>query len=255
MKRRGLEPLTQVCILQILKESRVGPLGDGGMRRRKQEPPCAVGRDPEATVGGKKRATFRCVRGALQKNVVQGFDIGAAVARNVKQQVIRNSKMPLLPQSDFKILIRPRGGLDVATTGTVRLASAIYRAAEVPAQEAGQDTVCSNNRTTAKTSLSNAGCAAAPQEGPQRETPTEKVSWADAVTGKRVPTAKAGEKTPAKTETEIAKLTQAIQVLQKQIEHMQTQIRAKDELIELFQHAVKNGTDTEAMQETQEEPI
>ncbi|KAL1477651.1 hypothetical protein MTO96_035589 [Rhipicephalus appendiculatus] len=51
--------------------------------------------------------------------------------RNVKQQVI---------------VIRPRGGLDVVTTGTVRLASAIYRAANVPAHEAGEDTVCSNNR-------------------------------------------------------------------------------------------------------------
>ncbi|KAH7965073.1 hypothetical protein HPB49_003286 [Dermacentor silvarum] len=66
--------------------------------------------------------------------------------RNVKQQVIRNSKMPLLPRSDSKIVIRPRGGLDVATTGTMRLASAIYRAANVPAQETGEDTVCSNNR-------------------------------------------------------------------------------------------------------------
>ncbi|XP_049516754.1 splicing regulatory glutamine/lysine-rich protein 1-like [Dermacentor silvarum] len=84
---------------------------------------------------------------------------------------------------------------------------------------------------------------------------TEKVSWADAVTGKRAPTAKAGDKTRAKTETEIAKLTQAIQALQKQIEHMQTQIRAKDEFIEQLQHAVKSGTDTEAMQETQEELI
>ncbi|KAL1425353.1 hypothetical protein MTO96_019240 [Rhipicephalus appendiculatus] len=54
--------------------------------------------------------------------------------------------MPLLPRNDFKIVIRPRGGLDVATTGTVRLASAIYRAANVPAHEAGEDTVCSNNR-------------------------------------------------------------------------------------------------------------
>ncbi|KAL1484855.1 hypothetical protein MTO96_032335 [Rhipicephalus appendiculatus] len=66
--------------------------------------------------------------------------------RNVKQQVIRSSKMPLLPRNDFKIVIRPRGGLDVATTGTARLASAIYRAANVPAHQAGEDTVCSNNR-------------------------------------------------------------------------------------------------------------
>ncbi|KAH7964691.1 hypothetical protein HPB49_000587 [Dermacentor silvarum] len=66
--------------------------------------------------------------------------------RNIKQQVIRNSKMPLLPRSDLKIVIRPRVGLDVARTGTVRLASAIYPAANMPAQEAGEGTVCSNNR-------------------------------------------------------------------------------------------------------------
>ncbi|KAH7932911.1 hypothetical protein HPB49_004780 [Dermacentor silvarum] len=66
--------------------------------------------------------------------------------RNVKQQAIRNSKMPLLPRSYFKVVIRPRGDLDVATTGTVRLASAIYGAANVPAQEALENTVCSNNR-------------------------------------------------------------------------------------------------------------
>ncbi|KAH7979269.1 hypothetical protein HPB49_008912 [Dermacentor silvarum] len=186
--------------------------------------------------------------------------------RNVKQQVLRNSKMPLLPRSDFKIVIRPRGGLDVATTGTVRLASAIYRAANMPAQEAGEDTVCSNNRQniivvstlhathaakyrqleaitigdrrhevsayeTAPDYTQRRMRSRTPRRTTTRDTETtEKVSWADAVTGKRVPTAKAGDKTPAKTETEIAKLTQVIQALQKQIEQMQTQIRAKHEL-------------------------
>lgn len=400
--------------------------------------------------------------------------------RNVKQQVIRNSKMPLLPRSDFKVVIRPRGGLDVAATGTVLLASAIYRAANVPGQEAGEDTVCTNNRQNiivvstphathaakyrqleaitigdrrhevsayetapdytvkgiirgipleedaksihtnivharnpdalAAKRLSNTktvivafqgprvpsyvryggallrctlyrkqvdmchccgrlghrmdvcpnpqdkvcrGCDAlnpgpdhqcsprcklcggthmtadrncraryktpyvvtkrqwerhraneeaeavakatspagkprsrsrtrsrgrsrsrsrtpnprqqqqqrrsrsrTPRRTSTRDTETtEKVSWADAVTGKRAPTTKAGDKAPAKTETEVTKLTQAIQALQKQIEHMQTQIREKDDLIQQLQHAVKSGTDTEAMHETQEQPI
>ncbi|KAH7945401.1 hypothetical protein HPB49_010692 [Dermacentor silvarum] len=184
------------------------------------------------------------------------------------------------------IVIRPRGGLDVATTGTVRLASAIYRAANVPAQEAAEDTVCSNNRqniivvstphTTHATKYRQLEAITIsdrrhevsayetapdytvkgiirgiPLEEDANRTPrrtatrdtetTEKVSWADAVTGKRAATAKAGDKTPAKTETEIAKLTQAIQALQKQIEHIQTQIRAKDELIEQLQHAVNSA--------------
>ncbi|KAH7967324.1 hypothetical protein HPB49_023954 [Dermacentor silvarum] len=73
--------------------------------------------------------------------------------RDVKQQVIRNNKMTLLSGSDFKIVIRPRGGFDVATTGTMRLASAIYRAANVPAHVGRQGrTRCAP--TTAKTSFS-----------------------------------------------------------------------------------------------------
>ncbi|KAH7953806.1 hypothetical protein HPB49_012620 [Dermacentor silvarum] len=260
-----------------------------------------------------------------------------------KQQVIRNSKMSLLPQNDFKIVIPPKGGLDVATTGTVRLASAIYRVANVVAQEAGEDTVCSNNRQNilvvstphathaakyrqleaitigdrrhkvsayetapdytvkgiirgipleedakyggallrcalyrkqidmclccgrlghrmdvAAEEVEEAAKATSPagkfrsrsrtrnrghsrsrghtpdprqqrrvRSGTPRRTATrdtetaKKVSWADAVAGKRAPTTKAGDKAPAKTETEISKLTQAINAPQKQIEHMQ----------------------------------
>ncbi|KAH7939326.1 hypothetical protein HPB52_010967 [Rhipicephalus sanguineus] len=397
--------------------------------------------------------------------------------RNVRQQVIRNSKMPLLPRSDFKIVVRPRGGLDVATTGTVRRASAIYRAANAPAHEAGEDTVCSNNhqniivvstphathaakyrqlqaitvgyrrhevsayetapdytvkgiikgipleedaksihtnivharnpQALAAKRLSNTttvivafegprvptyvmyggallrcvlyrkqidmcrccgrlghrmdvcpnpqdkvcrGCDA-PNPGPDhqcsprcklcggthmtadrncraryktpyvvtkrqwgrrraaeeaeaaattgpagkprsrsrtrsqsrsrsrsrtpgpqqhqkrrarsrtpRGTPTgdtktaESVSFADAVKGKRAPNAEAGGKTPTKIETEIAQLTQAMQAMKRQIEHMQAQIRAKDELIQQLQSAANSETDPQAMQETQEEP-
>ncbi|KAH7947348.1 hypothetical protein HPB52_010478 [Rhipicephalus sanguineus] len=329
--------------------------------------------------------------------------------RNVRQQVIRNSKMPL-SNANFKIVVRPRGGLDVATTGTVRLASAIYRAANVPAHEAGEDTVCSNNhqniivgiikgipleedaksihtnivhalnpQALAAKRLSNTTTVIVAFEGPRvptyvryggallrcvlyrkqidmchccgrlghrmdvcpnpqdkvcrgcgvanpdpdhqcsprcklcggthmtadrncraryktpyvvtkrqwerrraaeeaeaaaatgpagkprsrsrtRRTPTgytktaESVSFADTVKGKRAPNAEAGGKTPTKIETEIAQLTQAMQAMKRQIEHMQAQIRAKDELIQQLQSAANSETDPQAMQETQEEP-
>ncbi|KAH7949431.1 hypothetical protein HPB49_009728 [Dermacentor silvarum] len=87
-------------------------------------------------------------------------------------------------------------------------------------------------------------CSRTPRT-PTRDTETtEKVRRQMRSRGKRAPTAKAGDKTPAKTETEINKLTQAIQAPQKQIEQMQTHIRAKDELIEQLLHFVKSSTDT-----------
>ncbi|KAL1486986.1 hypothetical protein MTO96_046723 [Rhipicephalus appendiculatus] len=75
---------------------------------------------------------------------------------------------------------------------------------------------------------------------------TDSVSFADAVKGKRAPTAEAGGKTDTKIETEITQLTQAIHTMQKQIERMQAQINAKDELIQL-QSAANSDTDPQAM--------
>ncbi|KAH7978566.1 hypothetical protein HPB49_005931 [Dermacentor silvarum] len=244
-------------------------------------------------------------RETAQSNTQNGAHSHTGEGANGNRQRSRQQQ-----RSDFKIVIRPRGGPDVGTTGTVRLASAIYREANVPAQEAGgghqleaitigdrrhevsayetapdytvkgiirgiplEEDAKSihtniihgrNPHDLAAKRLSNTKTATVVSEGPRvpsyvryggallpcalriprrtatRDTETtEKVSWADAVTGKRAPTAKAGDKTPA--ETEIAKLAQAIQALRKQIEHMQTQIRAKDELIEQLQHAVKSA--------------
>ncbi|KAH7968230.1 hypothetical protein HPB52_007043 [Rhipicephalus sanguineus] len=46
-----------------------------------------------------------------------------------KQQVLKADKMLALPRDHHKVVIRPRGGLNVAAVGIVRLASALYRAA------------------------------------------------------------------------------------------------------------------------------
>ncbi|KAL1466596.1 hypothetical protein MTO96_026575 [Rhipicephalus appendiculatus] len=52
--------------------------------------------------------------------------------------------MPALPRDHHKVVIRPRGGLNVATLGVVRLASALYRAASVSTQHATEDIICQN---------------------------------------------------------------------------------------------------------------
>lgn len=61
-----------------------------------------------------------------------------------KQQVLKAGKMPALPRDHHKVVIRPRGGLNVAAVGIVRLASALYRAASVSPQDATEDIICPN---------------------------------------------------------------------------------------------------------------
>ncbi|KAL1421947.1 hypothetical protein MTO96_003939 [Rhipicephalus appendiculatus] len=61
-----------------------------------------------------------------------------------KQQVLKAGKMPALPRDHHKVVIRPRGGLNAATAGVVRLASALYRAASVSSQDATEDIICPN---------------------------------------------------------------------------------------------------------------
>ncbi|KAH7938881.1 hypothetical protein HPB52_001821 [Rhipicephalus sanguineus] len=61
-----------------------------------------------------------------------------------KQQVFKAGKMPDLPRDHHKVVVRPRGGLNVPTVGIVRLASALYSAASVSPQDATEDIICPN---------------------------------------------------------------------------------------------------------------
>ncbi|KAL1480785.1 hypothetical protein MTO96_034655 [Rhipicephalus appendiculatus] len=54
--------------------------------------------------------------------------------------------MPALPRNDFKIVVRPKGGLNIAAIGAVRIASAVYRDAGVSDQDASEDIVCPNTQ-------------------------------------------------------------------------------------------------------------
>ncbi|KAH7949905.1 hypothetical protein HPB49_016622 [Dermacentor silvarum] len=60
------------------------------------------------------------------------------------RQIARSSRMPQLPRGDYKIIIRPRGGLRVADHGAARLATSIYHAAEIPREDQDEDTICTN---------------------------------------------------------------------------------------------------------------
>ncbi|XP_037505517.1 uncharacterized protein LOC119381836 [Rhipicephalus sanguineus] len=60
------------------------------------------------------------------------------------QQITKASRMPNLPRGDYKIIIRPRGGLRVAECGAVRLATSIYQAAAIPREAQDEDMICPN---------------------------------------------------------------------------------------------------------------
>ncbi|KAL1480628.1 hypothetical protein MTO96_050865 [Rhipicephalus appendiculatus] len=52
--------------------------------------------------------------------------------------------MPPLPKEHFRIIFRPRGGLDVRKTGPIRLGQAIFTAAGLGLEEVIQDIICPN---------------------------------------------------------------------------------------------------------------
>lgn len=64
---------------------------------------------------------------------------------NLISRITRASKMPRLPTGDFKIVIRPRGGLQLSKLSLTELDKAVYEAAEIPYEERETDTICPNN--------------------------------------------------------------------------------------------------------------
>lgn len=61
-----------------------------------------------------------------------------------KGRLLKKSRMPELPRSDMKIVIRPRGGLCVSEVTRVELSRALAAAAQVAAEEAREDVICPN---------------------------------------------------------------------------------------------------------------
>ncbi|KAH9374820.1 hypothetical protein HPB48_000339 [Haemaphysalis longicornis] len=66
-------------------------------------------------------------------------------ARKVTTRLSKAARLPVqLPRGETKIILRPRGGLNVARTEAKRLMLAIFKAAGTTMQESSQDTICTN---------------------------------------------------------------------------------------------------------------
>ncbi|KAH7959235.1 hypothetical protein HPB49_009468 [Dermacentor silvarum] len=60
-------------------------------------------------------------------------------------KINRASRMPRLPTRDYKIVIRPRGELQISQLSLTELDKAVYEAAEIRYEERDMDTICPNN--------------------------------------------------------------------------------------------------------------
>ncbi|KAM7298881.1 uncharacterized protein LOC121837101 [Ixodes scapularis] len=64
--------------------------------------------------------------------------------KNVRASAIKAARMPAMPLEENKIVIRPRGGLDITKIGTTTVATAILAAAKITTEENASDTICPN---------------------------------------------------------------------------------------------------------------
>ncbi|KAH7945246.1 hypothetical protein HPB49_008659 [Dermacentor silvarum] len=68
----------------------------------------------------------------------------SATISTARNSVIKASRMPALPQDDIKIVIRIRGGINIAKVGQLMVTKAICMAACIESNARSEDTICPN---------------------------------------------------------------------------------------------------------------
>lgn len=69
----------------------------------------------------------------------------ATFAQRVSARITRAARMPgIMPKEDIKIVMRPRGGLNIARIEANIIMSAVLTAAGTPRESAREDTICTN---------------------------------------------------------------------------------------------------------------
>lgn len=66
--------------------------------------------------------------------------------KNIRASVVKAARMPAMPLEESKIVVRPRGGLDIVKTGITTVAAAILAAAKITSEEGAADTICPNTQ-------------------------------------------------------------------------------------------------------------
>ncbi|KAH7947608.1 hypothetical protein HPB52_014311 [Rhipicephalus sanguineus] len=76
-------------------------------------------------------------------NVPRRVNKGAAPA-SVRKRLTAASRLPRLPTEHFRVIVRPRGGLDIKKTGHFKIAQALIAAAGLTSGEVEEDVICPN---------------------------------------------------------------------------------------------------------------
>ncbi|KAL1471691.1 hypothetical protein MTO96_039780 [Rhipicephalus appendiculatus] len=63
---------------------------------------------------------------------------------SVKKQLVKASRLPRLPEEHIRIIIRPRGGLDIKKVGDFKTSQAIAAATGLTANAMADDIICAN---------------------------------------------------------------------------------------------------------------
>lgn len=69
---------------------------------------------------------------------------GARTPAEVKKRIVAASRLPHLPREHYRIIVRPRGGLNVKNVSQIKVAQALALAAQLAPAEIADDIVCSN---------------------------------------------------------------------------------------------------------------
>ncbi|KAL1444768.1 hypothetical protein MTO96_045418 [Rhipicephalus appendiculatus] len=67
---------------------------------------------------------------------------GGARAAQMKGKLLKAGRMPRLPKEEAKVIVRPRGGLNMCRMEAPMIASALIRAAGIAESEAQGDAIC-----------------------------------------------------------------------------------------------------------------
>ncbi|KAL1468122.1 hypothetical protein MTO96_041678 [Rhipicephalus appendiculatus] len=62
----------------------------------------------------------------------------------IKNRVARASRMPYMPKDHFKIILRPRGGINISKMGSTKVGKAIIEAAGLGSDQTTSDIICPN---------------------------------------------------------------------------------------------------------------
>lgn len=95
-------------------------------------------------IAGERKSRPRQRDLGLSKELQSKLSSTGRGPENAKCKLIEGARMPALPREDTKIVVRPRGGLNISKVGHVEVGRAIYAAAGVSKEERIRDVICPN---------------------------------------------------------------------------------------------------------------